>query len=103
VSTRYRILRELKIFHSEYPNSWLAATDMAAFRSDARSFAEAIEKLRAEQLVLSIAGEDGAGVRLNPDKLREVNSEIVRQWRHWLALLLAAVAGIAAFLALRSN
>ena len=105
---RRTILKKLKIFRDEYPNSWLANGDIRGFRSNTPAHAEAINRLLEEKLILAIRGEPSreseAAYRLNPDKLSEVNTELFRHWQNWLALAVALlVAGIAAFLVTRAD
>ena len=38
---RIKILRELRQFHGEWPNSWLGARDITVFRREAEGFAAA--------------------------------------------------------------
>jgi hypothetical protein len=107
VPYRRRILRTLKTFQDEYPSSWLAARDIRGFRSSGSVFANEINRLLEEKLILAISAETGgeseAAYRLNPATLRQANKELFRHWTNWLIVAVAIVAGIAAFLIVRAN
>ena len=104
---RRRILRALKTFQDEYPNSWLAARDIRGFRSGGSVFAKEIDRLREEKLLLAISAENGgeleAAYRLNPAMLRQANKELFRHWTNWLIMAAAILVGVAAFLLVRAN
>jgi hypothetical protein len=107
VPYRRRILRTLKLFQHEYPNSWLAARDIRGLRSGNSVFAKEVDRLLEEKLILTISAETGgeseAAYRLNPAMLRQANKELFRHWTNWLMLATAILVGVAAFLIVRAN
>ena len=100
--TRRNILRTLRIFQVEYPNSWLGARDIGGSSVTGPAFAETINRLLEEKLILAIRGGPGreseAAYRLNPEKLGQVRNELIWHWKNWVVLAVALVAGVAAFL-----
>jgi glycine/D-amino acid oxidase-like deaminating enzyme len=106
MSLRRSIIRELAQFQREYPNSWLGARDMSAWRRDPAGFAGVMIALLTEELVLTDArGERDAErekYRLNPERLADIRGEIVSPRRFVFALLAALVAaGVTVLLVLR--
>ena len=90
MATRRNILRKLRIFQVEYPNSWLAARDIGGLSADSPAFAETINRLLEEKLILAVRGGPGGGsetaYRLNPAKLSEIHNELIWHWRNWVVL-----------------
>jgi hypothetical protein len=66
MTIRRNILRELRQFYGEWPNSWLGARDITAFRRDAAGSMDAARELVAEGLILKTGGDHPAeaGFRL---------------------------------------
>ena len=66
------------------------------------AFAETINRLLEEKLILAIRGGPGreseAAYRLNPEKLGQLRNELIWHWKNWVVLAVALVAGVAAFL-----
>jgi hypothetical protein len=102
VPTRRNILRTLRIFQNDYPNSWLGARDIGDSSTTGPAFAETINRLLEEKLILVIRGGPGreseTACRLNPEKLGRVRNELIWHWKNWVVLAVALVAGVAAFL-----
>jgi hypothetical protein len=106
MKTRRRILRELRQFHGEWPNSWLGPSDMTAFRRDHEGFSAAIADLVAEGLILRTGGDGPAeaGFRLNPERKADLRRELRQPvWRILLLLVLSLVVGAVAFVAFRAE
>ena len=74
MNIRRIILRELRQFYGEWPNSWLGARDSTAFRRDAAGFMDAARELVAEGLILKTGGDHPAeaGFRLNPERMADL-------------------------------
>jgi hypothetical protein len=100
VSTRRNVLRTLRLFQVEYPNSWLAARDIGGLSVGSPAFAETINRLLEEKLILTIRGgpgkESDIAYRLNPEKLGQVRNELTWHWKNWVVLAVAVAMGIAA-------
>jgi hypothetical protein len=98
---RIKILRELRQFHGEWPNSWLGARDITVFRRDAEGFAAAAGELLAEGLILRTGGEDPAdvGYRLNWERRADLRRELLPPVRRVVfALVLSILIGVIAAL-----
>jgi len=93
VPTRRNILRTLRIFQVEYPNSWLGARDIGGSSVTGPAFAETINRLLEEKLILAIRGGPGreseAAYRLNPEKLGQLRNELIWHWKNWVVLAVA--------------
>jgi hypothetical protein len=101
MNIRRIILRELRQFYGEWPNSWLGARDITAFRRDAAGFMDAARELVAEGLILKTGGDHPAeaGFRLNPERMADLRRELVPSvWRVVLLLALSLLAGAMAFM-----
>jgi hypothetical protein len=102
---RIIILRELRQFYGEWPNSWLGAHDITAFRRDPAGFAAVAAELVADGLILRTGGDHAAqvGFRLNPERTADLRRELSPPvWRVLLLLALSLLVGaIAAFITFR--
>jgi len=106
MTIRRRVLRELRQFNAEWPNSWLGARDIRVFRRDAVAFAAAVEELATEGLILRSVGDRPAetGYRLNPERASELRRELAPSlWRVMLLILFSLVAGAMAFMTIRNS
>ena len=100
MTTRYRILRALDHFRSEWPNSWLAARDIRAFRRAPAEFETAMAALVEEGIVLRLGADDAGdrSYRLNPERRADFRREILAPLWPALPIMIAGlVAGLAAF------
>ena|SRR6266566_2410816 len=105
---RCMILKALRKFYDvqPYPDAWLDPTSLPLWKDAARKnrgteLGVAFTKLLQEGLVLgSSTAETPLLVRLNPDKLAEINSACAWDWRYWAMLIVAILAAVAGFLAL---
>jgi hypothetical protein len=107
VATRRNILRKLRIFQVEYPNSWLGGRDIGGLSASSAAFAETINRLLEEKLILAIRGGPGreseTAYRLNPEKRGQIRHELIWHWTNWVVLGVAIIVGVAAFLFVRVN
>ncbi|HWY15660.1 MAG TPA: hypothetical protein VNX86_11035 [Rhizomicrobium sp.] len=106
MTTRLKILRELRHFQAEWPNSWLGARDISAFRRDPDRFAVAADELQADGLLLKTGGADSTevGFRLNPERMAELRRELMPpMWRILLMIAFSLLAGAAAFMTFRAH
>ena len=66
-----------------------------------------LTQLLQEKLILGSSVLEGTKptfvVRLNPEKIGEIKTEIGWDWKYWAMLIVAVLAAIAGFLALRGN
>jgi hypothetical protein len=100
MATRRIILRELRQFYGEWPNSWLGTRDITAFRRDAAVFAAAAGELVAERLILRTGGDHSAeaGFRLNPERMADLRRELSPPvWRVVLLIALSLLVGAMTF------
>jgi hypothetical protein len=103
---RLKILRVLRQFHAEWPNSWLGVRDIAFFRRETEAFVAAAGELEAEGLILKIGGDNRSepGYRLNPERIADLRREFVPSIRRIvLAIAFALLAGVMAFATFRAH
>src|ERR1700720_2949436 len=106
MTTRLKILRELRRFQTEWPNSWLCARDISTLRRGADRFSVATHELVAEGLILKIGGADSgeAGFRLNPGRLADLRRELApSMWRILLMIAFSLLSAVAAFMTFRAH
>lgn len=106
MTTRLKILRELRQFQAEWPNSWLGARDISAFRRGADRFAVTTHELVAEGLILKTGGADSgeAGFRLNPGRMADLRRELApSMWRILLMIKFSLLATVTAFMTFRTH
>jgi len=109
MQSRRMILKALTKFYDAqpYPDAWLDPTSLPLWKDAGRKnrgteLGVALTKLLQEGLVLGTStAETPLLVRLNPDKLTQINSEFSWDWKYAVALLVAILAAGAGFLALR--
>jgi hypothetical protein len=104
MSTRCRILKELKQFFAEHPGDWAVADSLDSYKkAGERAFIISIRQLLTEGFVLSkpvLPDEFGSrlAVKLNPEKLDAVDRECNLDWRWWIVFVVGFLAMVAAIL-----
>ena len=99
MSYRRSILKQLREFNKfePAPDAYLDANAMRCSKKQRgkTEVRKALDQLLQERPVQCVGGEEGAVlIRLNPEKMDQVNAELAWDWR-WIVATILGVLGVA--------